>query len=125
MRILAPVSLGELIDKITILDIKLIQVIDPFKLINIHREREELALIYNQLDLPEEIKHKEHELYTTNLELWHIENFKRECERYAQFDAEFIQAARDVYLKNDARAAIKREINLICGSAIVEEKSHS
>lgn len=124
MRILAPVSLGELIDKITILDIKLIQVIDPFKLINIHREREELALIYNQLDLPEEIKHKEHELYTTNLELWHIENFKRECERSAQFDAEFIQAARDVYLKNDARAAIKREINLICGSAIVEEKSH-
>ena len=56
---------------------------------------------------------------------WHVENFKRKCERHAQFDAEFIQAARDVYLKNDARAAIKREINLICGSAIVEEKSHT
>lgn len=124
MIVFAPISVGELIDKITILDIKLIQVLNPFKLSNIRREREELTLIYNQLNLPDEIKHKEHELYTTNLELWHIENFKRKCEHQAQFDAEFIQAARDVYLKNDARAAIKREINLICGSAIVEEKSH-
>ena len=124
MIIFAPISVGELIDKITILDIKLEQIVNPFKLINIRREREELTLIYEQLDLPVEIKQKEQELYTTNLELWHIENYKRKCEQKAQFDQTFIDAARDVYLKNDARANIKREINLICGSLILEEKQH-
>jgi len=124
MMVFAPISVGELIDKITILDIKLEQIINPFKLANVRREREELGLIYDQLTLPEEIKHKEQELYTTNLALWHIENYKRACEHKAQFDQSFIDAARDVYIKNDARANIKREINLICGSLILEEKQH-
>ena len=124
MIVFAPISIGELVDKITILDIKLNQVVNPFKLANIRREREELTLIYNQLDLPDTIKPKEQELYATNLELWHIENYKRDCEHRARFDQSFIDAARNVYLKNDARAAIKREINLICGSDIIEEKQH-
>ena len=85
MMVFAPISVGELIDKITILDIKLEQIINPFKLANVRREREELTLIYDQLTLPEEIKHKEQELYATNLELWHIENYKRACEHKAQF----------------------------------------
>jgi len=124
MIVFAPISVGELIDKITILDIKLKEVINPFKLANVRKEREELALIYEQLTLPTEIKYKEQELYTTNLELWHIENYKRACEHKACFDQAFIDAARNVYLKNDARATIKYEINLICGSAIIEEKYH-
>lgn len=123
MKVFAPISVGELVDKITILDIKLKEITDPIKLNNIRREREELTLIYNQLNLPN-INSQEQELYTTNLELWHIENYKRACEHKARFDQSFIDAARNVYLKNDARARIKREINLICGSTIVEEKQH-
>ena len=123
MKVFAPISVGELVDKITILDIKLKEITDPIKLNNIRREREELTLIYNQLNLPN-INAQEQELYTTNLELWHIENYKRACEHRAEFDQTFIDAARNVYLKNDARARIKREINLICGSTIVEEKQH-
>lgn len=124
MMVFAPISVGELIDKITILDIKLKEITNSSKLANIRREREELALIYQQLALPHEIEHKAHELYETNLALWHIENYKRECESRAVFDQTFIDAARSVYLKNDARANIKREINLLCGSAIIEEKQH-
>ena len=123
MKVFAPISVGELVDKITILDIKLKEITSPIKLNNIRREREELTLIYDQLNLPD-IRTQEQELYTTNLELWHIENYKRACEHNARFDQSFIDAARNVYLKNDARARIKREINLICGSTIVEEKQH-
>jgi hypothetical protein len=65
------------------------------------------------------------ELKDINQQLWHIEDFKRSCERTQNFGADFIEAARNVYLKNDLRAKIKREINQLCGSTIVEEKSHA
>jgi hypothetical protein len=70
------------------------------------------------------IELKDH-LYDVNQALWHIEDFKRACERDQKFGEEFVQAARQVYLKNDLRANIKREINRLTGSTIVEEKSHA
>lgn len=124
--ILAPISVGELIDKITILRIKTQLITDHAKLKNIEQELQLLEELKDTVNMdPRVLDPLEHELYGINLELWHIENFKRSCERLAQFNDEFVQAARDVYLKNDARASIKREINLISGSAIVEEKSHT
>ena len=125
MIIHAPISIGELIDKITILKIKSILITDTIKLKNIEQELhllEELKDSLNvDIDTLEELQSK---LYGVNLELWHIENFKRECEKNQTFDDKFIDAARQVYLKNDLRAEIKRKINLMVGSTIVEEKSY-
>ena len=64
------------------------------------------------------------QLYKVNLELWHIENYKRECEKNQTFGNDFVNTARQVYLKNDLRAKIKKDINMLVGSTIVEEKSY-
>ena len=125
MRILAPISLGELIDKITILELKQEFITDPDKLQNINHELAELNSILKTLLIQPFPQSQREALKAVNRELWHIENFKRGCERDQVFDHKFIQAARDVYLKNDLRAQIKREINRQTGSAIVEEKSYS
>lgn len=118
--ILAPISAGELIDKITILEIKKDKTTDLAKLANITEELRLLTDLCNGLqintgDLKEQLR-------VINLELWDIEDFKRNCEKAQDFGPEFIQAARNVYLKNDRRAAIKREINLATNSHIIEEK---
>jgi chaperonin cofactor prefoldin len=123
MILLAPISVGELIDKITILEIKLDIITDNTKRGNVHRELDELNKILNNLALPN-IAVQRKKLKTINNELWQIEDAKRECERIQQFDEFFIEQARQVYLKNDQRASIKREINVLCGSTIIEEKSH-
>lgn len=122
MRILAPISLGELIDKITILELKQEYIQDPVKQKNILTELTELNAILKTL-LVQPFPQRE-ALKAVNRELWHIENFKRGCELENNFDHKFIQAARDVYLKNDLRAEIKRDINTRTGSKIVEEKSY-
>jgi hypothetical protein len=123
MIVKVPVSIGELVDKITILQIKCDRLKDPAKIINVKTEMLELMLVMGTLDLPDLAEHWI-ALREVNSELWNIEDFKRLCEKNQQFDQAFIDAARQVYLKNDRRAAIKKEINVLCGSSIVEEKSY-
>jgi hypothetical protein len=124
--VMIPVSVGELIDKITILKLKQQRITDPGKKPNILAELAELTAILDSLALPnrEQIQDLTVELDMINSDLWDIENHKRACELAKQFDAAFLLSARQVYLKNDQRAHIKKRINLLSGSAIVEEKSY-
>lgn len=124
MQIKIPVSIGELIDKITILEIKLELIKDLYKLSNIEYELDQLNAKLNQLNLPKDVEEQKIALTAVNRRLWDIENFKRDCEKKKKFDDKFIEAARNVYIFNDERAAIKRKINLIAGSDIIEEKSY-
>lgn len=120
LKILAPISVGELLDKISILEIKQSFAQDPTKLANIKTELEELTALRPALDdLLEDLYQQ---LKTVNQELWHIEDYKRNCERNQYFGDGFIDAARQVYLKNDRRAEIKKKINLATNSHIIEEK---
>ena len=121
-----PVSWGELIDKITILEIKSQRMTDPAKL---HNVRTELALLndtwraspYSKTDIEAEWKG----LRDVNTKLWDVEDLLRDLEREGRFDAEFVELARAVYFTNDERAAIKKQINAKLGSALVEEKSYA
>ena len=122
MIIHAPISIGELIDKITILKIKSILIVDTIKLKNIEQELQLLEELKDSLNI--DVDSLQSKLYGVNLELWHIENYKRECEKNQSFDDKFIDSARQVYLKNDLRAEIKHSINTMFGSTIVEEKSY-
>ena len=126
MNILAPISVGELCDKITILLIKQERISNAAKLTNINLELEQLTAILDTLsnDHFDSIAALFIKLKEVNNELWDIENYKRACEQTQNFDLLFIDAARSVYLKNDLRAEIKREINTLTGSTIVEEKQH-
>ena len=127
MKILAEISVGELFDKITILNIKTKKIQDLEKLTNI---KNELNFLNNQAS---NIKVKDQEslnkninkLQSINEELWDIENYKRECEANKDFGEKFIELSRDVHFKNDVRAQIKKEINLLTDSIIVEEKEYS
>jgi hypothetical protein len=118
----APISVGELIDKITILKIKSILIKDITKLKNIEQELQLLEELKDSLNI--NVDSLQSNLYGVNLELWHIENFKRECEKNQRFDDKFIESARQVYLKNDLRASLKKQINELVGSTIIEEKSY-
>ena len=123
MTAIAP---GELIDKITILRIKSERIADEAKLKNV---RTELDILNETLakDVPasDELTRLDGELQKVNEALWEIEDDIRECERQGDFGEEFIRLARAVYKTNDKRAALKKEINLLLGSAIVEEKSYA
>jgi len=121
--VLAPISIGELIDKITILELKLEFLTDTNKLENVNTELSHLNKILDELTLID-ITVERDALKLVNRRLWHIENYKRECEKNQTFDDEFIETARQVYLKNDLRAEIKRRINIMVGSTIIEEKSY-
>lgn len=126
MIIMAPISVGELVDKITILLIKQERIVAKDKLENINNELEKLTSILDTLtnDHFDSIAGLFLQLKDINNQLWDIENYKRACESTDNFDLIFIEAARNVYLKNDERARIKHEINLLTGSSIVEEKSY-
>lgn len=124
MIILAPISVGELLDKLTILNIKIQRITDKEKLSNVINEHKELKILADKLDTPIGLNVLYDQLFQVNNELWDIEDSKRKHEREQRFDDEFIQLARQVYLKNDLRAKIKKEINLLMGSSIVEEKSY-
>ena len=125
MIIHAPISIGELIDKITILKIKSILIVDTIKLKNIEQELQLLEELKDSLNIDiDTLEPLQYKLYGVNLELWHIENYKRKCEKNQTFDDKFIETARQVYLKNDLRAEIKHSINTMFGSTIVEEKSY-
>ena len=124
--ILVPISPGELIDKITILQIKSDRMSDPTKVANV---RTELGLLQStwqgSLHAAVDIQHEWSELRRINEALWDIEDKIRDKERDRQFDQEFIELARAVYVTNDERAAVKRTINTKLGSRIVEEKSYA
>ncbi len=120
-----PVSYGELLDKITILRIKLEKIDDEIKRANVMTEHGMLVeLLPEELNEPR-INELFKELELVNRKLWHIEDSIRACEREARYDHEFIDLARSVYINNDRRSEIKREINLLTSSAIVEEKSYA
>ena len=122
---LIPVSWGEVIDKITILEIKEQRIPGEAALRNIRNELSALREIVDaQGGALEVIAHLVDRLREVNLRLWNVEDAIRLKERDGAFDAEFIQLARSVYFENDERSAIKREINRITGWALVEEKSY-
>lgn len=122
---MVPISPGELLDKITILRIKSARVRDATKLANVQRE---LSLLEqtrgSALTLDAQLSAEEAELERVNAALWEIEDRLREHEAQHRFDADFIELARSVYLRNDERAAIKHRINRKLNSTIVEEKSY-
>ncbi|MEW6257721.1 MAG: DUF6165 family protein [Pseudomonadota bacterium] len=124
MEILAPIAAGELIDKITILEIKSARIVDAVKRANVTRELDALNALRDRhglarvSDLAAALRH-------VNECLWDIEDEIRELEAEKRFDARFIELARAVYVTNDRRAALKKEINLAVGSAIIEEKSYA
>ena len=126
MTILIQVSPGELIDKLTILEVKLDHMSDPAKLANVRREHDMIkqTLRENVADTPALAKLIA-ELKATNLALWTIEDLIRNHEREGNFGDSFVQLARSIYRINDERAAIKRRINVLLDSAIVEEKSYA
>ena len=125
MIVMAPISVGELVDKITILKIKLERITDKTKLESVQTELTHLQTTLDNLQISVDISALSTALFEVNAELWDIENFKRDCERVGRFESDFILAARQVYLKNDTRAKIKKEINIATGSVIVEEKSYA
>lgn len=125
MELLIPVSPGELLDKLTILDIKLERIGDAGKLVNVRREHELLSRVWESSDLAsEEIDALRGQLLEVNKTLWDIEDGIREQERLMDFGERFVELARSVYFRNDERAAIKKRINQALGSQIVEEKSY-
>tara|TARA_B100001059_G_scaffold67748_1_gene64572 strand:+ start:148 stop:537 length:390 start_codon:yes stop_codon:yes gene_type:complete len=127
MKVLAEISVGELFDKITILNIKTKKILDQQKLNNILKELNTLNEQATKIDISDKISldHQVKQLQSINEELWDIENYKRECEANKDFGEIFIKLSRDVHFKNDIRAKIKKEINLLSNSMIVEEKEYS
>jgi hypothetical protein len=120
-----PVSYGELIDKITILEIKSRRITDEAKLANVRNELDMLNATWaNSAASQTDISEERARLLAVNEALWDIEDNIRLMERAQTFDAAFIELARSVYFRNDERAAFKREINQKLGSELVEEKSY-
>lgn len=124
-QILVPVSPGELLDKISILEIKSERMTDEEKLRNVRRE---LALLNStwsaRVRSDDTVLRIHSQLRNINEMLWEIEDDIRDKERLREFDARYIELARSVYFTNDKRAAAKKELNLHLGSEIVEEKSY-
>ena len=127
MAVPVPVSVGELIDKLTILGIKEACITDPLKLVNIRREWQALDTVVQAEGFRslERVVALEAELRAVNEQLWKIEDQLRECERQSSFGPDFVDLARAVYKTNDQRADLKRQINHLTGSELVEEKSYA
>ena len=120
-----PVSPGEVLDKITILEIKSERIDDPVKVANVRRELELLRATWlKSVPQDETVKRLHAKLKSINEDLWVIEDDIRDKELAKEFDATFIDLARSVYVTNDQRAEAKKELNLYLGSEIVEEKSY-
>ena len=124
--ILIPGSPGELIDKITILEIKFEKILDVSKRMNVGRELEALSISLEQnIIISSELAALKLNLKKVNEVLWDIEDDIRSCERKSDFGPIFVKLARSVYFQNDRRAALKKEINVRLGSDIIEEKSYA
>lgn len=122
------VSNGEIIDKYTILEIKRSKIKDPEKLKNVQHEYNTLTpdveTIYTNVSDKEHLKKLHNDLLEVNKKLWKIEDDIRECEKNKDFGQTFIDLARAVYYTNDDRSEVKKEINLLTGSDLIEEKSY-
>lgn len=124
-KIFAEISVGELLDKISILEIKQKNIKDEQKIKIISKELESLNYsLKKDVNITDEIKSLYEDLKKINIKLWNIEDGKRDCERNGDFGEKFIQLARSVYIENDQRAKIKNKINKISGSNISEVKSY-
>jgi Tfp pilus assembly protein PilF len=124
-QILIPGSVGELFDRITILRIKAERINDPNRLRNVNHERELLQSVEAKCGpLHPEVLQLVSELQSINERLWSVEDQLRDCERRQEFGEEFVRLARAVYKTNDHRAAVKKQINILCGSQVIDEKSY-
>mgnify|MGYP001197388074 CR=1 FL=1 len=120
------VSNGELLDKISILELKTQNIKDTNKLVNVYKEFNELNPLAEELfnTFDSDLQNHYTELANINSQLWRIEDEIRECEKNKDFGAKFIKLARDVYITNDKRCEVKKIINVITKSGFVEEKSY-
>ena len=124
-KILTEISAGELLDKISILEIKLDNIKDKDKLVEINKEYKSLEETKkSNIEISENLEKLVNQLKEINLKLWNIEEQKRLCEKNSDFGKNFIQLSRNVYLNNDKRAKIKSDINKLLGSNIKEVKSY-
>ncbi len=124
-KILAEISAGELIDKITILNIKKEKISNNEKLVEIEKELKSLKNTFNEKIIPDKsLSELMEQLKKINSKLWDIEDGKRNAEKNQKFDERFIELARNVYKFNDERAKIKLKINNLLGSNIKEVKSY-
>ncbi len=123
---LVEISNGELLDKISILELKLLKIEDKEKLVNIQKEFDTLNPLVVDLFEQHDGQLQNHylELAKINGQLWDIEDWIRDCEREKRFDKEFVELARSVYITNDKRCEVKKIINLMTSSGLVEEKSY-
>ena len=125
MNVNTEISIGEFFDKITILEIKRARISNSDKLVNINKELDGLNRILAGLPFSrDKVKKEVDELREVNEKLWVIEDDIREKEAKKTFDQQFIELARAVYITNDRRSEVKREINLKLGSDFIEEKSY-
>ena len=120
------ISNGELLDKISILELKMLRIENEVKLVNIQKEFYALnPLVVNLFENNDnELQNLYLELSKLNSQLWDIEDKIRACEREKRFEREFIELARAVYTVNDKRSEVKKIINFITGSELIEEKSY-
>ena len=116
------VSNAEIIDKLTIIQIKLERIKDEAKIINLRKEFDELKNASSSILRPDDPLYKA--LYDVNCELWDIEDHIRDLERKKDFGEDFVRTSRSVYFTNDKRSEIKREINIRTDSGLIEEKSY-
>ena len=124
-KILTEISAGELLDKISILEIKLNNIKDKEKLVDINKEYESLEdTRKSNIEMTENLQKLINQLIEINLKLWNIEEEKRICEKNEDFGNNFIKLSRNVYKNNDKRAKIKSDINILLGSNIKEVKSY-
>jgi len=125
MAINVPVSWGELVDKITILEIKLDRIQVAKKRQHINKELQALKLVFDQgCTEPRKVRQLKAELKAVNEKMWVIEDDIRKCEKEKDFGPRFIDLARAVYMTNDLRSDLKREINTVLKSELFEEKSY-
>jgi predicted nucleic acid-binding Zn-ribbon protein len=122
--LLAPVSAGELLDKIAILRIKSERIADGAKLANVRKELTALEAVAAAIPRDPALSAVEADLKAVNESLWDIEDDIRACDARGDFGPAFVALAQAVYRTNDRRAALKREVNRLTGSALVEEKSY-
>jgi len=126
MTVMIEVSHGELVDKMTILEIKAARIHEPAKLTNIRKELDALAQVWARVGAAQqaELQAARAELKSINERLWDIEDAIRVHERMMNFDTTFIELARSVYITNDRRAGLKKRIDALLGSRFSEEKSY-
>ncbi len=123
--LLAPVSVGELLDKVTILRIKAARITEADKLAHVRAELAALEAVAAGVAPAPGLEAAVAALQATNETLWEVEDAIRLCEARGDFGPDFVRLARAVYVTNDRRAALKREVNRLTGSALVEEKSYA